>query len=175
MQKYGFFLFLLIFYSACKDGLENVSKKESYDGATIKAFDLKMQMSDSAKLRIEVTAPLQLEYKNGNQEYPKGVTVDFYNAQGKRYTRLTANKGKYDKTTHIYTVWNDVVVKNTDKGEQLNTEELNWSPTAQDIYTSQKVKITTPTEILNGYGLRAKQDFMTYKIDNPTGKFTVRQ
>lgn len=174
-MPYFFSFLLLCLLVSCKDGLEGVGKKEDYTGALIKTFDLKMQLSDSAKLRIEVRAPLQLEFQNGNQEYPKGVTVEFYNAEGKKKTRLTADKGKYNKITNIYTVTNNVVVKNLEKGEELNTEELNWSPLAQDIYTTQKVKITTPTEILYGNGMHAKQDFMTYKITQPTGKFTVRK
>ncbi|TAE19575.1 MAG: LPS export ABC transporter periplasmic protein LptC [Bacteroidetes bacterium] len=173
---YHYYLFfLLLGLASCKDGLEGVGKKEDYDGPSIKAFNLKMQLSDSAKLRVEVHAPLQLEYQNGNQEYPKGVTVEFYNAEGKKYTRLTADKGKYNKATHIYTVWNNVVVKNIEKQEEMQTEELNWSPHAQDIYTTKRVKITTLTEILHGNGLKAKQDFMTYKIMQPTGKFTVKR
>jgi len=168
-------LCLCIVGAGCKDGLEHVGKKELYTGAFIKAFNLKMQLSDSAKLRVELLAPLQLEFQNGDQDYPEGVTVDFYNAQGKKYTRLTAEKGKYDKTKHIYTVTENVIVKNMEKGEQLNTEELNWSPHIQDIYTTQKVEITTPTEILYGNGLRAKQDFTSYKITQPTGKFTVHK
>lgn len=172
-RKWIWIICLLL--SACKDGLENVGKKETYSDAVITAFDLKMQLSDSAKVRIEVKAPLQLEFQNGNQTYPKGVTVEFYNPQGKKYTRLTADAGKYEKTTHIYTVTGNVVVRNLEKDDRLDTDELHWSPHAQDIYTTQKVKITTPTEILHGNGMRAKQDFMSYKITQPTGKFTVKK
>lgn len=175
MKHYIFYLGCLFVFASCRDGLEHVGKKEAYAGAFIIAFNLKMQLSDSAKLKIQLFAPLQKEFENGNQEYPKGITVDFYNAQGKQYTRLTADKGSYNKSTNIYTVIQNVVVKSLEKSEELNTEELNWSPHAQDIYTEKKVKITTPTEILYGNGLRAKQDFMSYKIQQPTGKFTVRK
>ncbi len=174
MKRYLGVLLLTVLWG-CKDGLENVGKKEVYDEAIIKAFNLKIQLSDSAKLKIQVQAPLQLEFQNGNQEYPKGVTVEFYNAQGKKTTRLTSEAGKYNKSTHIYTVWGNVVVRNLEKDDKLETDELHWSPHAQDIYTSKKVKITTPTEILEGNGMRAKQDFMTYKITQPTGKFTVKK
>lgn len=181
MQKKAvMFRFLICFILfggllACKDGLESVGKKELYEGAIIKTFNLKMQLSDSAKVRIEVQAPLQLEFQNGNQQYPRGVTVEFYNAQRKKYTRLTADEGKYEKATHIYKVFGNVIVRNLEKGEQLKTDELHWSPHAQDIYTDKKVEITTPTETLYGIGMRAKQDFMSYKITNPTGKFIVKK
>ena len=172
----GILACLLFALPACKDGLEGVNlKKTPYDGPVIKAFNLKMQMSDSGKVRIEVFTPLQVEYQNGDQQYDKGVTIDFFNPEGKQYSRLTADRGKYVKNTHIYTVFGNVKVVNSDKKEELKTEELNWAPHLQDIYTAQKVQITTPTEILYGNGLRAKQDFMTYKITQPTGKFTIKK
>ena len=67
-----------------------------------------------------------------------------------------------------------MVVKNLQKKETLNTEELHWDRTKQEVFTDKFVRIETPTEILTGQGLRANQDFSRYRILKPTGIFTVK-
>ena len=164
-------LFVLL---SCKDA-KVIIKSDPFSGPVIKAFDLKTVLSDSAKIKVTVETPLQLEYQNGNQEYPKGVTVTFFNQKGEAYTRLTADKGKFTKNQNIYVVYENVLVRNMQKQEELSTVELFWNPQKQEIYTNQNVKIVTAKEILYGTGLTAKQDFMSCKITKPTGKFTVQQ
>jgi LPS export ABC transporter protein LptC len=166
---------LLSYLWACDVKKPDAAKMQSYTGPTIKAFNLEMVLSDSAKKKVLMLTPLQLEFQSGNQEYPKGVTVEFFNEKGEKYTRLTANKGNFDKNTNRYKATGNVIVKNITKNEQLNTEELNWSPGEQRIFTDKFVTITTLTEILKGNGLTAKQDFSSYQITQPTGKFTVKK
>jgi hypothetical protein len=55
----------------------------------------------------------------------------------------------------------------------LSTEELNWDPQKQIVFTDKFVVIETPTEILKGEGLEANQNFTKYKILKPTGVFSI--
>lgn len=125
--------------------------------------------SDSALPKVDVSAPLQYEFASGNRSFPKGITIWFYNLQGQKESRLTANKGYYDKATEIYTGQGNVVVENTVKKEKLNSEELKWNRYERRVYTDKFVRIETPQEILLGEGLTANQDFSTYKILKPRG------
>jgi hypothetical protein len=67
-----------------------------------------------------------------------------------------------------------VVVVNNKKGETVNTEELNWSPTTKKIYTDKFVTITTADEVLKGEGLDTDQDFSYTRIRKPTGIFSLK-
>jgi LPS export ABC transporter protein LptC len=69
----------------------------------------------------------------------------------------------------------NVIVKSLDKGQTLNTEELNWKPETKTVYTEKFVTITTAEEILKGEGLDAAQDLSRYKIRKPTGVFPLKQ
>lgn len=180
-KRFGFSLFFFLSFLmpacffACETNTLNPAVIKPLEGPTLKTFDIHMIYTDSGKVKTEMHAPLRLEYKNGDETYPNGITLDFYNAQGKRYTQLKADKARKLNQENKYTAFGNVVVKNTQEKQQLNTEELNWTPSNHQIFTDAHVIITTETEILKGKGMTANQDFSTYTIKQPTGKFTVKE
>lgn len=174
---FRFSLFSLVFsilmLDSCGGIKEDPSKIKPYQGPMMKAFNTKTIYSDSAKVKIIVKAPIRLEYQNGNQNFPKGVEINFFNEKGENYTRLTSDKAKYNKEKNQYTAYTNVVVRNMEKQEKLNTEELHWNQQEKIVFTEKAVVITTPKEILKGTGLNASQDFTEYQIKHPTGEFKV--
>lgn len=158
---------------ACGENPIDPTKNKPFEGPTMKTFDLVTNYSDSGKVKIRVKAPLQLEYQSGNQEFPKGITIDFFNYKGEVYSRLSAKQAFYEKNKNEYTALGNVVVENITNKETLKTEELHWTPTKQEIYTDKAVTITTPKELLKGNGLVAAQDFAAYEIKKPTGVFAL--
>jgi hypothetical protein len=54
------------------------------------------------------------------------------------------------------------------KNEILTTDEFTWIPDEKRIFTEKPVQIKTPTEVFNGIGLDAAQDFSTYSLRKVT-------
>ena len=131
--------------------------------------------SDSGRTRVILTAPLQQEWATGNRTFPKGIQIQFYDAGGKPESKLTAQKGYYDKMTEIYTARGNVQVENTQEKRKLKSEELKWNRFQKQVYTDKFVRIETPTETLFGDGLTASQDFSTYKILKLRGTIPVNK
>lgn len=148
-----------------------------YNGPLTETTNVKTLFSDSAKLKFQLTAPLQQQFDNGDVIYPKGVKVIFYSSDGKRnvVNTLSAKYGKSNKATSIYTMRGKVEVANVPQQQRLDTEELFFDQNKQVIYTDSAmfVKVTTPTELLTGYGLTANQDFSRYGIIDPKGVFAA--
>lgn len=144
-----------------------------YKGPLITLRQLETFYSDSAQLKIRLSAPLQEEFENGNRIFPKGINIIFYNKDTLPGSTLVARKGFFEKATQKYTVTGNVVVENKIEGKKLSTEELNWDPAKQMVFTDKFVVIETPTEILKGEGLEANQNFTKYKILKPTGIFSI--
>ena len=144
-----------------------------YTGPLMETTNVRTLVSDSAKLKFQLTAPLEQRFDNGDDIYPKGMVVTFYSSDGKKrvINTLTANYGKSDKAKNLYIMRGDVRVVNVVENKKLNTEELFFDTNKQLIYTDSAmvVKVETPTEILNGHGLRAKQDLNPYRIYSPSG------
>ncbi|MGY2130786.1 LPS export ABC transporter periplasmic protein LptC [Hymenobacter sp. HD11105] len=173
MRFLGGILLMAGLSTACQKNETEVKKKIVYTGPLIEASNVTMLISDSAKLQIKLTAPLQQNFENGDQVYPKGMTVMFFSKDGSVINTLSGKYGRYDKAKDLYLVRNDVRVSNEEKQQKMNSEELYYDKQKAIIYTDKFVRVETPTEILTGTGLTANQDFSRYKILKPAGIFTV--
>ena len=157
---------------ACENKVVKPGEIVFYSGPVATAYDLVTDYSDSAKTKVMVRSKLQLEYQDGDREFPKGIQVDFYNAKSQNAARLTARYARYDKQTDIYIAQGDVVVKDFIETKTLNTEELRWNRVEKRVFTDKFVRIQTATELLTGTGLTAAQDFSTYRILKPAGSLS---
>ena len=165
-------LFILVFTGfliSCEDTKKQHSIK-FYAGPVLVSENLNTIYSDSAKVKMRLQAPVQTEFANGNQEYEKGLEVTFFEKDTIRKSYLRADVVFYNKQQDLYTAIGNVVLEDLVKHEKLNTEKLLWSRYEGRVYNNEFVKITTPTQILKGKGLTAKQDFSTYTILEPEGQ-----
>lgn len=168
-------LLLLVLLSFCKSSVKDIKKKVVYKGPIAETTNVSTLYSDSARLEIKLSAPLQLQYENQDGIYPKGIFMTFFDRKGKVTNTVRANYGKYDKQKDQYFIRGNVVLENAVKKETLRTEELYWDKNTRKIHTDKFVQIQTEAEILKGQGLTANQDFSNYKILKPTGVFSLNQ
>jgi len=152
---------------------EDLKKKVVYKGPISQSRDIATLYSDSARLQIKLTAPLQMQYENGDGIYPNGINMTFYDKQGNIANTVRANYGKYDKQKDAYYARGNVIVNNVVKNETMRTEELHWDKQKRVLFTDKFVTIQTKTDILKGHGMTANQDFSNWKITRPTGVFTL--
>ncbi|WP_192822532.1 LPS export ABC transporter periplasmic protein LptC [Rufibacter sp. LB8] len=157
----------------CQEAEKEVKIIE-YKGPASETVNVETIYSDSAKTKLKMNAPLQQDMQNGDILYPKGMFITFYE-NGQPTTTVTAKYGKYNKKDDQYFVKNDVVVKNTVKNEQLNTEELYWNRQRRQIFTDKFVRITSAEEVVTGHGLTSNEDFSNYKLTNFSGSFRIKQ
>ena len=148
-----------------------------YTGPLMETTNVRTLVSDSAKLKFQLTSALEQQFENGDILYPKGMVVTFYSADGRKtvINTLTAKYGKVDKAKNLYIMRGQVQVVNVPQEQRMNTEELFFDKNKQLIYTDSAmfVKVTTPTEYLTGYGLTANQNFSRYRILKPEGVFAA--
>ncbi len=152
---------------------EDLKKKVVYKGPISQSRDIATLYSDSARLQIQLTAPLQMQYENGDGIYPNGINMIFYDIKGNVANTVRANYGKYDKQKDSYFARGNVIVNNVIKNETMRTEELHWDKQKRLLFTDKFVTIQTKTDILKGHGMTANQDFSNWKITKPTGVFTL--
>jgi len=166
-------LALLAIAISCKNKTVDPAAITTYAGPVATVYDVKTDYSDSAKTKVVMQAPLQLEFQDGDREFPKGIQVDFYDPTGKNTSRLTSRYARYEKTYDIYIAKDSVVILDLVEAKKLNTEELRWSRPKRKVYTDKFVRIQTKQELLTGVGLEAAQDFSWYKILKPSGNFAT--
>jgi lipopolysaccharide assembly outer membrane protein LptD (OstA) len=141
-----------------------------YAGPILRSENMNTAYLDSGKTKLRIEDPVRIEFLNGNQEYEKGILVTFYKTDTVKQSYLKADFVHYNKQQDLYTAIGHVVLEDVIKHEKLNTEKLHWSRTEGRVFNNEFVEITTPTQILKGKGLTAKQDFSSYTILEPEGQ-----
>ncbi|MHA7130382.1 LPS export ABC transporter periplasmic protein LptC [Algoriphagus namhaensis] len=165
-------LFSVFLQLGCREDVD-VSALEVYDGPINAATDILLVQSDSAVLRSEIRAARQLEFANGNLEFPEGIDITFYEKDGKVGTTMRADRGYYLKSENIYKGVGDVQVKNLLENQKLQAEELFWNPVEKRIYTETFVTVQDGQTLFNGTGMESDETFTNYQLKNITDSRTV--
>jgi LPS export ABC transporter protein LptC len=160
-----FFFFLVVFSFSCREDVDKSSLQE-YDGPISSSTNIHLVQSDSAIIRSDLKAPKQLEFANGNIEFPEGIDIQIFEKDGSLGTTMSANKGYYLKEENLYKGVGDVKVKNLIKDQQLQTEEIFWNPNEKRIYTDKFVTIQEKQTLFNGTGMESDDSFSNYKLKN---------
>lgn len=164
--------------ASCTEKDDEAAKPIVYSGPLVETTNVETLVSDSARLQLRLTAPLEQQYENGDMLYRKSVKVQVYDKPGKVIVNtLDARFGQLDKAKQLYIMRGDVRVANVPQQQTLRTEELFYDKLKRKIYTdtAMAVRVQTPTEVLTGFGLSANEDFSRYRILRPVGTFTLDQ
>lgn len=169
MPRFVLFI-LLLDVSGCNTA--EIKEPLEYTGPLQEAENVELFYSENDRITVKMTAELMYQFQNEDREFPKGVYLEFYNEFGRLESTLKANHAFYFKTEAQWRGRGNVEVKNVEKNEQLNTEELFWKPSEKEIFTEKFVTIRQQGDVIYGTGLTAKQDLSDYTIGtvgNPGG------
>lgn len=147
----------------------------AYDGPLTEGEDIEMLYTERETIKLKMIAKKINELQNGDQEFPAGIYIEFYDETGKLTSTLVANEAYYFKAEKKWRGRGKVEVKNLEKRQQLNTEELFWRPENKKIFTDKFVTIRLESEVLYGEGLDALEDLSSYSILKPVGEFDVKE
>lgn len=137
-----------------------------YDGPMNASVNIHLVHSDSAVLRSEINAPKQLEFFNGNLEFPEGIDIKIFTKEGILETTLQADRGYFIRDQNVYRGEGDVQIHNLIKDQRLQTEEIFWNQAKRKIYTDKFVTIQEKQTIFNGTGMEADDTFSNYQLKN---------
>jgi len=164
---------LIVLYQ-CKPK-EGTTIPEEYNGPMMEAINLTTLYSDSAHIKMKMVTPIQLEFDNGDREFPKGLDIEFYENDGSTSSTLRADYCYFTKKTGLYKATGNVIIKGMKHNDQLNTEELFWNEKKETVFTEKFVRIEKDGEIHMGDGLEAKQDFSEYTIMKSRGNISLKE
>lgn len=139
--------------------------------------DITLNYTMGGKVKTVLTAPVMLRVQDSAQyiEFPNTLKAIFYNEEGIAESKLTAKYGKYRENEEIVFLRDSVVVINFQKGDTLYSDEMYWdrSRTGTEFYTNKPVKIRTKTQVINGIGMEASQDFKSHHVIEVTGVISI--
>jgi LPS export ABC transporter protein LptC len=160
------------FLISCRESIDPDALKV-YDGPMNSATNIFLIHSDSAIVRSEITAPSQLEYLNGDQEFPEGIEIKFFTKEGQLETTMRADRGFFMKNENLYRGEGNVQIKNLLKDQSLQSEEIFWNQAQKKIYTEKFVTIQDKQTLFNGTGLEADDSFSVYSLKEVRDSRTI--
>ncbi|SFU10004.1 LPS export ABC transporter protein LptC [Algoriphagus locisalis] len=155
----------LFINSSCREDVD-ASLLEMYEGPTNMSTNFHLIQSDSAIVRSEIKAPKQLEFANGNMEFPEGIEIQIFEKDGQLSTTLRADRGYLFKQENIFKGDGNVQVHNLIKDQKLQSEELFWEPNKKKIYTEKFVRVQEGGTFFYGSGMEADDTFTKYSLKN---------
>jgi len=171
---YSFFsVITAIFFYNCAGKQSELLEMQEYTGPIVEGTNLIIYRSDSAVVTLKMETPRYYSYGNGDEEYPDGFFLEFYDKEGNPTSFLRADYCFYTKKEDLYKATGNVVVQDAETNDRLDTEELFWNQKKEEVFTEKFVRIEKDGELHVGDGLEAKQDFSYWKILNSKGTITL--
>ena len=173
-----FIFYLLIFglsgIFSCENKTDEIMEIQEYTGPIREGRNLVIYRSDSAIVTLKMTTPRILDFGSGDQEFPEGFFLEFYDKKGNPTSSLKADYCYYTKKNDLYKATGNVIVQDRETNDRLDTEELFWNRKKEEVFTDKFVRIEKDGELHVGDGLEAKQDFSYWKILNSKGTITLK-
>ena len=166
-------IFIAVVATACSQG--DLKEPVEYNGPISEAENVEMFYTEVDVIKVKMITPLMHEFKNQDRECPQGIYMEFYDETGRLESTLKANHAYYFKEQNQWRGRGNVIVKNIQKNEQLNTEELFWKQSDKKIFTDKFVTIRQQDDIIYGEGLEANEDMSDYTINKISGEFGVKE
>lgn len=171
-------LYIILFsaglLSACKSDPNEAKKFADPENVYIEiSEDIRMLHKEQGYTDAIITAPLMHRYsKNENKTtFPKGLQIELYE-NDMMTAVIQAGYGEKDEISKLVKASEGVTIINY-KQEKMESEDLIWNENLAQITIEGKVKVTTPTDIIQGYGLVSDDRFSNYRMSKITGILKV--
>lgn len=176
LPKILFILLLLLFSISCND--VKINPKINY---TIAEENMPIQQSWNSIILFTENGILKgilytdyiESFKKPKEKLLTNVRLEFFNSKGIKTSQLTSKRGRIDDISQDMFAIDSVVAINDSANVKLETEELMWRKKDQKIVSEKFVRITTATEIIEGFGLVSDQHIQNYVIKNVTYQTTT--
>ena len=164
------------FLNSCENDIKAIKDLDAKKVGVEEAKKVKVNYSLAGRKKAVLLSPLMYRVQDTVPyiEFPSTIHVDFFNAEGMVESKLDAKYAKYKESQSNVFLKDSVRVINV-LGDTLYCNELNWDlkRTGAEFYTDKPVRIRTRTQIIDGIGMEAKQDFKEWHIIQPIGFLKV--
>lgn len=159
--------------SCSSDETKNDHVGEKKDLPSQESWNTTVILSDSGLTKAVAHVHYARSFESRQETFiDSGVAVDFFSrVSGERSSLLTSDRARIDDATQNMEAHGHVVVKN-DSGTVVETEDLYWDAHTRKLHSDTFVRITSPTEHIEGYGFESDDALSNYVIYRVSGQTT---
>ena len=178
-NRVGLLLFLVVLLGGCENDIERINMlTDETEVPTVQGTNIKVIYSDSAKVKIQVLAPVYKQYPTAERpymEFEEGLEVFFYDDSAKIESEIKADYTIYYIEEQLWHATGNVVAQNFENGDALHTEELFWDEKEELIYSDSYTRVINEESTLYGKkGFRSHQSLSNWQLIGSSGTINVQ-
>jgi LPS export ABC transporter protein LptC len=163
---------------SCKNDIETINALNNEIKLPDQSgFDIEITYTDSGKIQGKIKAPEVNKYDRGEEpyvEFPKGMTVVFYDSLERPTSYIKANYAIYYAKKQLWEARNQVVAENEVNHDKLETEQMFWDQKEEKIYSEKFTQLTNADGISYGEGgFESRQDMSKWRLKGSSGTLNV--
>jgi LPS export ABC transporter protein LptC len=140
------------------------------------AHNIRLNYTDSAKVKAILTAPLHLDYTHLSfqySEFPEGLKIIFYNNENQENT-VIADYGILYNQTKIVDLQGNVVLLSHD-GSRLETDQMYWDAEKEWLFTEEPFTFESVDYNLAATRLDTNKEFSKFQTGKLSGTIAVEE
>ncbi len=175
----GLLLFLVLLLGGCENDIERINMlTDETEVPTVQGKNIKVIYSDSAKVKVQILAPVYKQYPTAERpymEFEKGLEVYFYDDSAKIESQIRADYTIYYMEERLWHATDNVVAQRFDNGDALYTDELFWNEAEELIYSDSYTRVHSEDNTLYGKkGFRSHQNLSNWQLIGSSGTINVK-
>lgn len=178
-SRAGLLLFLVLLLGGCENDIERINLlTDETDTPTVQGINITVIYSDSAKVKVQILAPVYKQYPSVERpymEFEKGLEVYFYDDSAKIESQIRADYTIYYMEERLWHATGNVVAQRFDSGDALYTDELFWNEDEELIYSDSYTRVHNEGNTLYGKkGFRSHQSLSNWQLIGSSGTINVQ-
>ena len=138
------------------------------DSADQVMWGVRVMLTDHGVNRAHLQADTAFFFDQNSRIEMRNVRTTFYDDMGKRTAVLTAREGTYTTRAGSTEARKNVIVV-SDDGRRLETEQLKYSPQANQISSDSAFVLTEPNRRLEGIGFTSDPNMNNVQVHRLRG------
>ena len=163
---------LSLIFLSCEGTFKEIQKSQFTEFTPSgEAQDFNLKYTDSGRITSILVSKQMRDYatvKYPFTEFPQGIDVTLYDANGKK-TFVTSDYAVTYKATEIIDLRGNVRISN-EAGQLMETEQLYFDQKNEWFYTEKPFKFTDPKGVSRGQGIDFSKDFKVINSQRISGE-----
>lgn len=141
------------------------------------SWDVNVSLIEEGLRKVEIRAPYGTSKETNTgiiMSLSGPVTILVRDSLGNMEVEIRADSARYI-TREGQFIFDGNVFASTHDNRRLTAETLTWFQKTGDITSSGFVRIVTPTDSIQGYGLVGRADLSEYVLENLSGSIQIQE
>ena len=173
----GVIVWTVTLFFSCEDSSATLKQINRFNENPVGvAHNIRLNYTDSAKVKAILTAPLNLDYTHLSfqySEFPEGLKIIFYNNENQENT-VIADYGILYNQTKIVDLQGNVVLLSHD-GSRLETDQMYWDAEKEWLFTEKAFTFESVDYNLAATRLDTNKEFSKFQTGKLSGTIAVEE